>query len=468
MSDPDVTEKINRITLKSLQAFEGGLKLRRVDTDPSPLVDPQIEGIKSKELEDTWLETDEQRDFCENLWRQDNTKVKGYSNEAIFQRTVMLNLLGRHRLIYRKQSDETRMLDYNAEDTWGCLPMPSKALWKIKPNSDIDQKLLTKPKPDLAVCFRREAVIDNDLWEGVPPATEDLMCFENQTSGKSRIFHFLTVEAKNSAKSLEDPRALYQSLNNASQALHNIYEFFNDAGAKHKQIFFDKVRFFSVVANTSGVIIRIHKATEMKGNVNSNRLVMPDRPEYNLKFEFSEFGRFTGEDGFKREKVIEAFAKIFKYAVDELGSWISDAARDLLGNLSTEQYDVRRSFSFYRHGQPYPVASGTKSKATSKGGSKNTSNAGSQSTSQRESRAVSQSRTVSPFQLNQDVAGFQINSNQQSFNMGPPSGQVTPRADYPPSGSTKRTSNQAGAESSTNGQDPRSPAKRAKKPARTA
>jgi len=59
---------------------------------------------------------------------------------------------------------------------------------------------------------------------------------------------------------------------------------------------------------------------------------MPDRPEYRLNFEYGEFARVVGEDGFTRERVIEVFRKLLKYAVDELSVWINAAANDLLKN----------------------------------------------------------------------------------------------------------------------------------------
>ena len=93
--------------------------------------------------------------------------------------------------------------------------------------------------------------------------------------------------------SIDANKALYQSLNNASQALHNIFEFFRDAGSKHEEIFFDNVRFFSVAANSNGLLVRIHRAIEVPEN---GLLVMPDQPNYRLKFVYREFARINGSD----------------------------------------------------------------------------------------------------------------------------------------------------------------------------
>ena len=339
----------------SQKMFKKGLGQRNVATSPSTSVDPRSEEINSFSPTGSLQETTEQKQFCEHLWLQDKAKLGQSSNEAIFQRTLMVSLIARHVLIYEKKVNGEQLLDFSAEELWTCLPMPSQMLWKS--DLGVEDKLLTQPKPDLAVCFRREAVIEDDLWRDLPDATKELACFENQSLGESRIFHFLVVEAKNGVTSIDDLKALYQCLNSASQALNNFYEFFQDAGPAHKQIFFDKVRFFSVVANTQGVLIRIHRAMEVPEDARRFALVIPNRPEYRLRFEYQEFARLTREDDkFTRAKVMEVFRKIFIYAVDELSVWISAAAKDLMEKLEKNDvaYQARRGDSFYRHGQPSP------------------------------------------------------------------------------------------------------------------
>ena len=344
----------------------------------------------------------------------------------------MVSLIARHFLIYEKEVNGEQLLDFSAEELWTCLPMPSRALWNAGPGLDVDEKLLTQPKPDLAVCFKREAVIQHGLWGSLPEATKELACFENQNSGMSRIFHFLAVEAKNATTSLEDPKALYQSLNNASQALNNFYEFFEDAGPTHRQIFFNKIRFFSVIANTQGILIHIHRAIETPQDASHFELVMPDRPEYRLNFEYREFAKLTGEDGFTRERVIEGFRKILKYGVDELSVWISAAAKDLLKKLENNfaGYQARGKAGFYRHGQPSPKTS------------RNTP---------RTSRATSKSGRASP--LAKQLFNANIVSAAQSIAEESTNGQITPKAnDSQPNsqssnGSNKRSTSQAQIES---------------------
>lgn len=363
MENSVAAKKIARIGPELQVEFKDGLIQRNVKTIPSESIDPRRQEIKSFDLNEFLQETAEQKQIYEHLWLRDKAKLRQNSKEAIFQRTLMVSLICRHFLIYGKEVNGKQLLDFSAEEPWACLPMPSGALWDAGttgPGLDIDQKLLTQPKPDLAICFEREAVIKDSLWTKLPKATKELACFENRKSGESRIFHFLAVEAKNAVTSLDDPKALYQSLNNASQALNNFYEFFQDAGPTHRQIFFNKIRFFSVVANTQGILIRIHRATEIAQDAELADLVMPGRPEYRLVFEFREWARLIGEDGFTRERVIDVFRKMFKYAVDELGVWITAAAKDLWKNVneSVEAIHARQQAGFYRHGQPCPKTPG--------------------------------------------------------------------------------------------------------------
>lgn len=358
MENPPSAKRWLPVGPETLGLFEEGLAQRNVETDPCESIDPRSDEIASFSLKDFLRETAEQKQFSEHLWLRDKAKLRPNSNEAIFQRTLMINLIARHFLIYEKEVNGEQLLDFSAEEPWTCLPMPSRALCDAGPGLDRNEKLLTQPVPDLAVCFTRKAVIADSLWISLPKATKELACFENQNKGKEQVFHFLAVEAKNALTSLTHTKALNQSLNNASQALNNFYEFFQDAGPIHKQNFFDKIRFFSVVASSQGILIRIHRAVEIPQEASRYALVMPDRPEYRLNFKYREWARLEG-DGFTRERVIEEFRKMFRYAVDELSVLISAAAKDLMKmlNESSVAHQARMKAGFYRHGQPSPNTS---------------------------------------------------------------------------------------------------------------
>ena len=355
IKDPARAETLVGIGPENPQ-FLSGLRNRNVLSDASTHLDPRKDEIQSISLDGYLQETQEQETFHEKLWESDKAKCTPGSSEALYQRTLMINLIARHFLIYQLDSSNQQIFDFSVEEPWGCLPMPSRLLWAASRGQKPEAKLLTQPKPDLAVCFKREAVISDRMWKQLPEPTKGLACFEDSSSNVSRIFHFLAIEAKKATLDLDSPQALHQCLNNASQALHNMFEFFRDAGPEHEQVFYDKVRFFSVVANRKGIIVRIHRAIRKPDDAHQFGLVMPDRPEYRLEFEFQEFQRIDDADEFSRKRVLEVVKKIFKYATDDLRKMIDAAASTLVQNLEKDLglYLARCEEDFYSHGQPNP------------------------------------------------------------------------------------------------------------------
>lgn len=123
------------------------------------------------------------------------------------------------------------------------------------------------PRPDLCVSFRRTEIIDPDFWTTLLPTTQGVTCYEgirDLNNEATRAFGFFFVEAKRSWLWPDDDTALNQALKDASQALHNIYEFFREA----EQIadFFARVRVFSATASEKGIIIRAHWARKLPEN----------------------------------------------------------------------------------------------------------------------------------------------------------------------------------------------------------
>ncbi len=336
--------------------FLSGLHNRNVLSDPSTHLDPREEEMQSISLEGFLQETQEQETSHEELWKSDKAKCTPDSSESLYQRTLMISLIARHLLIYQFASSKEQIFDFSVEEPWGCLPMPSRLLWALPKGQKSEAKFLTQPKPDLAVCFKREALIPNRMWKALPEPTKGLACFENSSSNASRVFHFLAVEAKKAMLDLDSPQALHECLNDASQALHNMFEFFRDAGPEHEEVFYNKVRFFSVVANRKGIVVRIHRAIRKPDDASPWELVMPDRPDYRLEFEFREFQRINDADEFSRKKVLEVVKKIFKYATDDLFKMINAAASKLVQNLEKDLglYRARREVDFYSYGQPNP------------------------------------------------------------------------------------------------------------------
>ena len=354
LKDPELAKIMVR-TGPDSKGFRPGLEKRNVVISESQDPDPRAEEIGGESIEGFLEETADQQRNYDDLWQLDRDKCNLSSSEALFQRTLMISLISRHSLIYRQNTGGIQLLDFVVEEPWNCLPMPTKTVWRVPEHLAYDFKFLTQPKPDLAVCFDRNLALPEDVWTTLPEATQALACFENSDAGASRIFHFLTVEAKKAIVKIEEPKALYQSLNNASQALHNMFEFFRDAGPQHEKIFFDRVRYFSAVANGEGILIRIHRAIQLS-HKDSRLFIMPNEPNYRLRFVYRKFELISGTDHYSRARVLTAFKKILKYAIDDLSKWIKDAASDLADKLERDPqaFMERRELNFYRYGQPSP------------------------------------------------------------------------------------------------------------------
>ena len=354
LEDPTLAKIIGRISPDN-RNFQKGLEQRNVSQVPSLSPDPRADEIRKLALTDFLPERADQQRCHDELWHSDLAKCTTTSSEALFQRTLMVSLIGRHSSIFQQSADKAQILDYSVEEPWTSLPMPTRSVWKVPETEAYEHRFLSQPKPDLAVCFDRACVIPENVWRKLPEATQALACIENTTLAASRVFHFLTIEAKNGDTGLGDRKALRQNLNNASQALHNMFEFFRDAGSRHERIFFEKVRFFSVVANSSGLVIRIHRAVEIPKHEDNFLLIMPNDPGYRLKFESREFRTISGADEYCRGVVLNTFKNIFKYAVDELAGWIRDAALDLAEKLKdVDAPGAKRPIHYYRHSQPSP------------------------------------------------------------------------------------------------------------------
>jgi len=343
IADPDMAQTVKRISPENAK-FLQGLKYRNVFLTESSAPDPYAGHIKSLAPEDTVLESDAETESHGQLWILDQAKCNLGSNEALFQRTLMMSLIARHWFIYEREATNQRCLDFSVEEPWSCPPMPTRAYW-------LGTTYLTQPKPDLAVCFRRQALIPDYLWNKLPIATKRLACYENAGEiAETRVFHFFTIEAKKALKSADDNVGKRQGLNNASQALHNMFEFFRDAGQQHENIFFTKVRFFSVVASTEGLTIRIHRATrEPEDGLDQGFII----PEYPLRFEYRELYRFQ-KDNFDRKTVLKTFEQILiGYGVSELRHLLHDAAKALMKKLENDLDGMRarEKDEFYRYGQ---------------------------------------------------------------------------------------------------------------------
>lgn len=345
-TDSSMAQKYERIS-PTHKDFPQGLAYRNVFLKESAAPDPYADHIRLLEIQESVAETDVEKECYGQLWRIDQAKCNEGSKEALFQRTLMMSLIARHRFIFHIDASRTQILDFSVEEPWTCPPMPTRAYKKRL-------KFLTQPKPDLAVSFCRHTLISNSLWNNMPEATRRLArCEISGIIPDTRIFPFFTIEAKKAETSSGDTVGKLQSLNNASQALHNMFEFFRDAGPQHEKKFFSEVRFFSVVASTEGLTIHIHRATKEPADGSGEGLIMKDRPEYPLRFEHREFYSI-GRDGFDRKPVLEMLERILVgYGATELHLLLQNAAEALMEKLSNDPdgESARQDENFYRYGQ---------------------------------------------------------------------------------------------------------------------
>lgn len=417
IENPSLAKSFARMGAEST-GFREGLADRNVEVLETKIHDP-LENIDNFEVPQNFLcETTEQKKCYEHLWQLDKMKCTEQPSEAIFQRTLMISLILRHCFLHEENESEKQILDFSVEEPWTCPPMPTRAFWKCY-QDDTGAKILTQPKPDLAVCFKKDSIFSKALWNRLPAATKRLACFESVTTGPYRVFHFLSIEAKNAMLNVEGTTALHQSLNNASQALFNMYSFFHDADPGGDDEFFEKVRFYSIVANNKGLLVRVHRATKLPSGVDEGELVIENRRDYPLRYDYREVLCITDRRQYNRETLMEVWRKIMYYGIYRLHPLLQAAAenlhRKLLGNASMIQ--ERSKLSYYRFGQPAP---GSRSRKTS--------------------AAPSQNGQTTP--MNVRLESLQVSSSMASqyVDQQTEDGQATPRAGSQPQTSSQQSS----------------------------
>ena len=271
------------------------------------------------------------------LWEHDRIKCLS-GGEAIFQRSLMMSMIDRYRIF----TDPGNSLDFSVEESWLCPPMPTRGLLSK------DQQIIALPSPDLCVCFRTEKVLSQICRRGLSQAMLKMIMVGGRSIPQcKRSFPFLILEAKNGATSHSRETALAQCLNTASQALHNMYEFFREAGMTSE--FFDNVRFFTVAATASGCIFRMHRAED--GGEDSQIV-----DDYCLAFEYNEIGDFTAQ-AFTQQAILDRFERIIWGYGPHLRQLIEKACLQIERIIKAKGYNhylLKRDESYYRHGQVTP------------------------------------------------------------------------------------------------------------------
>lgn len=368
LADPSMGSTAGRLVSEADQ--QDGLASRNVNWDSTP--DPFRGTMSFLQAQAFSVNgTDEKK-----KWDDDLKKCRADPQEFVFQRTVMMSMVNRHRLIY----GDNGVLDFAVERAWTCLPMPTKAL------RESDGKHLPQPKPDIAIAFRTDALMDNGTLQNLPGPLRNVICYEGKARAhKRRAFHFFIIESKNKYRTILDPGSQYQVLNSASQSLHNMYEFFNEAGPKHLAKFFDEVRVFSAVSTSEGIIIRIHRAClarNFRGKDTSHQEFpapqFPILPDYPLQFEYDICFQATANN-FTYEKVTGALETIMiKYGAEKLLGLLKGAAKDVIDKFTDRE--ERRSQHYYSHQQKRH--SGKNKGKSNNNNNNNSNNVGQDSTEQ--------------------------------------------------------------------------------------
>ena len=166
-------------------------------------------------------------------------------NEAVLQRTIMMNVVDHYWL--------GDLFDWNTEGQWS-QPKDTRLLSR-------EDDEISLPKPDLAISFTlRSFTGEEDDSDPIPAELERCI----SPDGGDRCFPFLFMEVKKAAADLQD--AYLANLHNASQALYNIYLWM--VRADQETLFYNKVRVFSLVFNAQDLSVRVHRAAPtVDGNI---------------------------------------------------------------------------------------------------------------------------------------------------------------------------------------------------------
>ena len=138
-----------------------------------------------------------------------------------------------------------------------------------------------------------------------------------------------------------------------------MFQFFQDAGPQHREIFFSHVKFFSVVASTQGLEVRIHRAIELPEKIAQLRHGYP------IRFVFRELANVP-RDSFDCGTVLELFGRILHgYGAGKFLVLLQDTAKSLLDKLDSEQPEgdwLRMNPDFYRYREGNNMAASSRKK----------------------------------------------------------------------------------------------------------
>lgn len=301
---PSAASKGNKTVKPEHAAFLDALEERNIELASQP--DHKRDSIKRLILKQSLPNPSKVE---EANWEADMLKCD-IAYEAMFHRTIMMDLIDRHKL--------DKKLDYICEISWNCERMPR--------NMPVDALPTCQPRPDLAVAFKRSSLINTPKFTKLQTLRTQ-MCPEVTTDekGERRAFHFFSLEAKKPDAHKGESLASLQNLNTATQALHNIYVFMKRA--QMEKAFFEKVRFYSIIATSQVFEVRVHRAVELDADVHIQH-------DYPLGFRHDVLLKIKSEH-YEKAKVFHIVRNILTgYGVKILHPLLKRAVEKVLRKLS--------------------------------------------------------------------------------------------------------------------------------------
>ncbi len=259
-SDPGRAPKQPR-TVKTPEDRIDGLLARNVfyakeEDDPLQIQDPSETGdsVQTQNplrgLKDMILTGVSLTSSIQERWWEREIFICNQSNEAAFQRTMMVELLNR-----REFDEFGTTLAYQFEEQWTCPPAPRKPPKKHRLG-------LKMPRPDLVVGFETTALVAQGLFNELDDLQQHCICPAGFNDQKQRAaMFFLSFEAKGVGHTAKMTDADFDNLNTASQALYNMWYLMKEANDEDR--FYEKIRFFSISASPLAFNIRVHRARKV-------------------------------------------------------------------------------------------------------------------------------------------------------------------------------------------------------------
>lgn len=271
----------------------------------------------------------------EKLWRKDIDRMWS-SPEALFQHTIMMDILQRHSL-------DADSFEYSCDTLWRSKSFPrwdGEAKWKMG-----------KPKPDLTVGFNETFILPHRAKVRYVRGLVPYMRPED-SKRQGCAFPFFFMEVKGSAASIGDDVASLQAKNDAAQALFNIWKFMKTPDLREK--FAGSVRVFTATAHAGLICVRMHRAQPRCQVDDSSRSRDPTQLE--LWYESKAIMKFSGtHEPYKKSSVLACFHNILYYAKSTLQGILKEA-------VDTE---ILRATLFGEHGsppEPSPASTAAKNK----------------------------------------------------------------------------------------------------------